>query len=380
MNQVLEQVEHLTKEQIGKSIGLDEKEIQKLKKRKLLKTLEGQLRENEWHVRKLFHTYNEELSLHPTKVEQLLTITKTERTRWTKEGKLIVTCYDSFHKWGKEISYPLYDSYQIFHLTEAEIETWRSEHVKSKQEKRKHAVQKAAKTRKKNEETQNHFYEHEWKGLLKTWHQKNPFLGSTLQLAFWTSWMNRWAKEFELKARRARIKTEEYKEKSSYYYEQKQHALSLLIQSPYTDISFYEPKHPDKLTHLHFCGTHFELWKMEREFGYVDKWMFYHAYEKDIHTCKHCHIHITEDYYSLYYIRIHDPSLEEFSFSFHFPHPIGKNFLPNKNDLPCVQHTEQEGLFRFGRTLFDEEKIVFTERNVQQKWNEAVTKFSLYLS
>jgi hypothetical protein len=52
--------------------------------------------------------------------------------------------------------------------------------------------------------------------------------------------------------------------------------------------------------------------------------------------------------------------------------------LPLKDNLPRVHHTEQEGMFRFGRSLFEEEKIVFKEKEVLKHFQEAVQKFSLY--
>ena len=43
-------------------------------------------------------------------------------------------------------------------------------------------------------------------------------------------------------------------------------------------------------------------------------------------------------------------------------------------------HEEQEGMFRFGRTLFEEEKVVFKMKEVMKYFNEAMKKFDLYLN
>lgn len=44
-----------------------------------------------------------------------------------------------------------------------------------------------------------------------------------------------------------------------------------------------------------------------------------------------------------------------------FHYPTGKDFLPNPEELPLIEHKKQDGIFRYDRTLFDVEKIVYTE-------------------
>ncbi|WLD92800.1 hypothetical protein [Alkalihalobacillus sp. AL-G] len=93
-----------------------------------------------------------------------------------------------------------------------------------------------------------------------------------------------------------------------------------------------------------------------------------------------CIVEIEDDYYSLFFIAIQSEDLKKFRFSFHTPYPIGQHFLPLKETLPKGSHQEQEGLFRFGRTLIDEEKIIFTEKEVVKQLKESIQKFDLYFS
>jgi len=46
--------------------------------------------------------------------------------------------------------------------------------------------------------------------------------------------------------------------------------------------------------------------------------------------------------------------------------------------LPQVEHNEQDGIFRFGRALFDDEKIIYREKNVIDNFNAAFKKLSLF--
>jgi hypothetical protein len=84
-------------------------------------------------------------------------------------------------------------------------------------------------------------------------------------------------------------------------------------------------------------------------------------------------------YYSLYYLIIEDNENKELSFSFHIPYPIGKNIFPSPKELQKVIHEEQEGMFRFGRTLYQEEKITFKEKEVEKRMEKTLTKYKLYL-
>lgn len=374
--EVYEDIRKLTKHQIGELLNLTQKEVVSTKKDQLLSTLTKELKDNDHLIQKIYKNFSFDLGIHPNKVEKYLNITKTERFRWTEQKKLRVVRYSSFNKWGKTLDYPIYDTYQIKNISQEQIVTWRQEHKKEVEENRKKAVHKALITRKLNNKKNKDFYENKWKKLLKDWYTNDNRLGASLQLAYWTMWVSRWAKEFQLLALDARINKDKYIEKKELFYEMKNVAIQRLIASPYTKISFYQPQAADKITHLEFCPDHFQLWLQEREFDYVSKQEFYYSYIKDIHKCVSCELDIEKNYYSLYFISI---LFGEYHFSFHTPYPIGKSYLPPKDSLPLILHEEQEGLFRFGRSLIGEEKIIFKEKEVIKYFNEALTKFDLYI-
>ncbi|MFD2616081.1 hypothetical protein ACFSTF_01910 [Terrilactibacillus laevilacticus] len=43
-----------------------------------------------------------------------------------------------------------------------------------------------------------------------------------------------------------------------------------------------------------------------------------------------------------------------------------------------IVHEEQEGLFRFGRLLVEDEKVIFSMKNTVEHFNAAIRKFDLY--
>jgi hypothetical protein len=370
----------LRKDQIGEILGIDAREITKTKKDELLKKLNGKLDTNEILIKSIYKKYASEFSLHPIEVEELLNITKTERVRWTEERKLKVIGYSNFQKWGKINKYPLYDGYHTQTITEEKVGIWRLQHKTKQSKNRKAVAKKTTATKKKNESIQKAFYENEWKKMLTTWYRVDGQLGATLQLAFWTMWVSRWAKESQVKALNAKSKKNVYESDKRVFYEMKNEALQRLIKSPYSKLSFFIPENPDKITNIEFCSSHYNLWLQERDFEYISKWDFYHWHQKSINKCKCCTVEIVNDYYSLFYILIEYEELEDYHFSFHIPFPIGENFLPNKEKLPKVVHQEQEGLFRFGRSLLEEEKIIFKTKDVKKYYEEAKIKFDHYFS
>ncbi|WP_062105493.1 hypothetical protein [Bacillus niameyensis] len=369
----------LTKAELGSILYLKENEIRKKKKNELVNLILSKT-EDELFRKRLFRKYSSHFALHPSKVEEYLAITSTERKRWTEDGKLIVDHYIDLNKWGKKLKVPMYDAIAVLKISTGIIESWRYEHNLEVHNNRLQTAKKSAETRKRNLEISIDFFENHWKRLLASWFKQNSQLGATLQLSFWTVWINRWAKEFQIRALNARTKKGEYLDKKEQYYGMKNEAIKLLVLSHYTKLSFYRPPSPHKTLHLHFCPLHFELWCSLREFDYLSKWEFFELYKKDIIKCVNCLYEKSNDYYSLYYLSIQKDNLQDFSFSFHIPYPIGKSFLPAKHELPKVGHEEQEGIFRFGRTLLKDEKIIFTEKAVVKNFEESLRKFNLYFS
>lgn len=366
----------LTKQEIGELLHFSPKEVKALRKECLLCKLQGKLKGNDILLKSIFKNHAVKLGMHPNQVEEYLNVTKTERLRWTSQGRLVVVEWVSFKKWGKELKYPLYDTHQIKNIKAKTINDWRREHQQQIKEKRLLAIKKAQQTRFENIQLHKSFFSSKWKVMLVDWYKDNEKLGSSLQLSFWTMWINRWAKEYQHKAYKAKKNTEEYLQKKELFYSMKNEAIQRLTLSPYSSLSFYQPQNPEKITHLEFCAHHFDLWKLHREnFGYLSKFDFYYHNEAVINNCHSCEVDIEENYYSLYYLAI---GYQDYHFSFHTPYPIGLNYLPSKDSLPSISHEKQEGMFRFGRPLFNEEKIIFSEKEVIKHFNEAIVKFDLY--
>ncbi|MGK7876712.1 MAG: hypothetical protein AB4426_26490 [Xenococcaceae cyanobacterium] len=267
-----------------------------------------------------------ELTLHPVDVQELLDCTTTERRRWTDEGKLRVLGYQDFD-YG---SYPVYDLVSTALISSETIEQWRLQHRERTKQHRRQGIQKAAQTRKENV-TKRQIFQFQYDNAINQWKAAAPDAVDILRLAYWTLWCSRWAKTYQLKAKRARKYWEEYSDRSDYFYELKNKAIEILNVSPYARLGFYRPAFPDR---------------------YGEK-----------------------DYYSLFYTELVVPGVDEI-FSFHTPYPVGQDIFPFPNELPLVHHQEEEGLFRFGRPLEDEEFVTHTEKNVLNNFHDAIANFN----
>lgn len=348
------------------------------KKEEYVEALEGLLSDNKIDDDYLYDLVGDKLALHPSNIEELLSITKTERLRFQEQGKLIVNHYSPFTRYGKDFECPYYDYKQIHSITQDDIESWRAEHKAIVSANRKAGASKASETRKKNKEIVKNFYENEWVSMVNKWEGVDIELAKTFKLAFWTIWCSRMAKEFQEKAHRATsANVSKYNSKKEDFYKYKNKALELLTQSKYTNISFYRPDNPDKIR-VSFCDYHYESWCEQRRYiGYYDKWGYYYDNKKHIDDCKHCDVDVDEDYYSLYYLEISSSKVEDFKFSFHTPYPLADDEIyPPIASIPRVHHEENgEGLFRFGRSMFDEELVVFTENRVKKYIEECIKEF-----
>ena len=216
--------------------------------------------------------------------------------------------------------------------------------------------------------------------MINKWESIDKELAITLKLAFWTMWASRMAKQFQEKAFKAHAKNEgKYKEKKEEFYKYKNRALELLIQSKYTKVSFYRSDNPDKI-YIDLCDYHYHDWCNQRSWCYMNIFDYYSENKCKVHSCNECSVDIDKDYYSLYYIEIKSEFIDDIKFSFHTPYPLAsEEYYPDINTIPMVQHEEnEEGLFRFGRSLFAEELIVFTETKVRKYINECISDFENY--
>src|SRR5947199_3608552 len=340
----------------------------KITKQQLVTQLLELIATNVDEKNRLLDMFPQELAVSPFELEELLGCTKDERQRWVKEGKLPVLEYRHFRKGGQDLEYSVHERKLILTLSQDTIAQWRAEHQEQVRVHRKAGVQKAARQKQVNQQARRNFLA-EWQQTVATWRQHaDPELVAVLVLSFWTVWASRWAKENQVKSRRARKYTTLYLARSGEWYERKDQALHLLARTPYVQVSFYRPIDPDK-RYLWLCEEHYEL---KREGYYEDIWDFFYTHAAMIKQCPDCTVQQEKDYYSLYYLEVATQALADVRFSFHLPYPLGKTWLPKPNELRRVEHMEQEGMFRFGRALFPNEKVIYREQEVLTHFQQAL--------
>ena len=315
-------------------------------------------------------------AMHPTKVEEVLGITKAERKRWQEEGKLKIVYHNTFSKYGRIFDVPMFNFIDIYKISDKNIEKWRTEHKQKVATRRSKGAKAAAKTRIENL-TLVEQYKENYAKIYNEWLNESEKLAATMNLANWTMWISRLAKSFQIKAYNAIKKVDEYNAKKDMCYSLKEEAITLLLNAKdFTDVSMYSRGNSDKVYVNNLCVCHYQNWCNMRSYNYFSFGEYVQLNIESIKRCEHCKKDIQKHYYTLYYLHIADIKTCT-NFSFHIPYPIGKSYLPNIKDLPKVKHQEQEGVFRFGRTLVDEECIVYTEKRILNEFSKAVNAFKM---
>jgi len=356
----------LSKVQLSTFLGV--RQTTKITKQQLVTQLLELIATNTDEKNRLLDMFPKELAVSPFELEELLGCTKDERQRWVKEDKLPVLEYRHFRKGGQDLEYPVHERGSILALSQETITQWRAEHQEQVRMHRRAGLHKAAQRKQVNQQARRNFLA-EWQQTVSAWRQQvDPALVAILVLSFWTVWASRWAKENQLKSRRARKYTTLYLARSGEWYERKDQALHLLTRTPCVQLSFYRPVDPDK-HYLWLCEEHYEL---KCEGDYEDIWDFFYTHTAMIKQCPHCVVQQEKDYYSLYYLEVSTQTLEDVRFSFHLPYPLGKTWLPKPDKLRKVDHMEQEGIFRFGRALFPDEKVIYREQEVLTYFQQAL--------
>jgi hypothetical protein len=64
-------------------------------------------------IKKFYSEFHEDISIHPTELEQKLNITKYKRKKMMDSNDLIVSRYENIHKYGKYIDVPMFDRYLV---------------------------------------------------------------------------------------------------------------------------------------------------------------------------------------------------------------------------------------------------------------------------
>jgi hypothetical protein len=319
---------------------------------------------------RFFEVFVEEIAVEPWELEKLLGCTTSERKRWVSDGKLVPLTSRSVRKSGRELVYPVFDRRDVAKITPEIIAHFRNEHASLVALRRKTGARTAQESRVKYAEARKLALK-EVEDAFGEWTRLGSLeMAAVLRLAFWTQMASRWAKENQAKSVHATKYGALYRQRMNEWYQRKDEALRVLVCSSYAHLSYYRPEDADKIE-LVLCEAHYDGL---REGYYDGKWDFYASNQTEIHACPACHVSISHEYYALYAVEISAPSCPTWTFSFHIPQPIGKAFLPPARALPKVLHIEQEGLFRFGRRLYAEEKILYREKDVATHLAQALTE------
>lgn len=346
----------------------------KIMKERLIDQLLQLISEDASIEARLLETFTAELAVVPNELDSLLHCSRDERRRWIKEGKIPVLEYRPFRKGRREMLYPVHDRRIIEKLSQNMITRWRVEYDAVARANKQRGARQAAQHRKMNLQARQQFFA-AWERTVAEWREKgSETLVAVLQLAYWTVWASRWAKENHLKALKGTKYSAVYAAKRDEWYRRKDTALQILSQTPYARVAFYSPEEPDKRS-LWLCETHYEMYK---EDYYDSIWDFFAQNTTTVQQCPDCTLTIEQYYYSLYSIEISTETFPDLHFSFHMPYPIGKRWLPVPSTLPRVMHLEQDGLFRFGRTLLGDEKITHREQTVLEYFTHALAEVNVF--
>ncbi|WP_293355508.1 hypothetical protein [Microcoleus sp. CAWBG51] len=340
---------------------------------RIVSTIVSVLEANAAEQERFWETFKSELAVDPVELEAMLKCSAAERQQWIEQGRLPILEYRSFRKSGIHLEYPVHDRRFILSLTPTDIDNWRKEPKGLIKNHRPTAEPINTENSEQNEQSRGAFSA-AWEKIISDWkEQGSAEISATFQLAYWTVWASRWAKENQLNSFKA-IKSNEvyeiYEIHQQEWYERKNQAVKLLIEMPYAMLYFYRPPGADKL-YLELCDDHQDMMKDDY---YWDKWDFFYQNRKLVNKCRECVYCETKDYYSLYYLEIKSDKFPDFSFSYHTPYTIGRKFLPHPETLPAVDHVEQDGIFRFGRPLLEQEKVIHTEKDVLLKFEAALTE------
>lgn len=295
--------------------------------------------------------------LTPWKVQEVLKITKTERQRWTKDGRLPCAEERERYLYGQYVSIPYYDPEEIQKISLNTIELWRKQDAEQKIQNRRQAVQKAVQTRtQKLEETKE--YREMLKNNIKKWNSRGEKYGIFYESCFWLALLNRLIKTLQKAKKRKAV---------SQLYCLKNNALFLLYEAAgdILKLSFYCPENPDKIIVCESCSC---------GSGYDDD--DYYDDDDDCENNEFYSYEVYKDYYSLYLFEF---VFDDEVFSFHMPYPIGKDILPEKTELPQSPITNEtwNPWGRFGRPLNEIEEKAFSPNRIIKKIEKQIEKLQI---
>ena len=348
----------------------------------LIGALCGKLAEDDLALCRFYGRFRERLALSPYDVEQALAITKTERLRWTSDGRLPVLRYESVHKYGRTLQVPQYDALVVATLAPAMLNTWRAADEEAKRAHRAAGAVKGRESAIRNAQLRDEtrrFVAEQRRRWAKSY---DLYTAAVLELALWAMWASRWAKRNQIKAASALTKAGEYRRRSEAWYGRKRQALEALVRTPLAHVRLYVPEQPDRY-HVELCSQHLDEFREERSYGMCERAIeFFFQNKARIEQCKQCSVEVKRHYYSLYYIEVRPAGAgEEEGFSFHLPCEAGREFLPPIHETARVDHSIDEGwgTFRFGRAAQDDESVTYAEKFVEGRLEAALRTVSGYL-
>src|SRR5437660_1131854 len=177
---------------------------------------------------RLLNTFPLELAVGPTELEELLGCSRVERRRWVGEGRIPVLEHRFFTKAGRHLLYPVHDRRVILDISQDEIVRWREGHQAQVLERRKKGASRAVECRKANVLTRQNFQRSLF-CLVEEWRHKGSLeLATAFQLAYWTVWASRWAKENHVRSLKGTKHAALYATRRDAWYRRKNEAIRTL--------------------------------------------------------------------------------------------------------------------------------------------------------
>lgn len=322
----------------------------------------------------LYEKHNILIALTPKKVEEILKIAPAVRKKLEENRVLKPVKRETVRMYGKTCEYSLYDFISTQLFTD-DIIREKLQKIKEKDAQKIKKELKGQGFRSKRERTAaivREFYTVEYTALLDKFAKYGKENAFVLELAYWTMWVNRLAKTFQLKEMRAKkIEViQEHRKTKDYLYRMKHDAFYLLSKSNISKLGGYK-RHLEDKVYADLCDMH----RVECEYTNPFEQHHYKEDLDEIMECPNCTVEVVKNMFAFYTL---DVGIGDFNFSFHCPYDIGRDNLPNIDLLDHVYHIESLGDFKFGRALSPEEAILFTRVRVIRAFNKAFVQLKNY--
>lgn len=322
----------------------------------------------------LYEKHNILIALTPKKVEEILKIAPSVRKKLEENRVLKPVKRETVRMYGKTCEYSLYDfiSTQLFTDDMIREKLQKIKEKDAKKIKKELKEQGFTNKRERTLATIRDFYIGEYQDLLDKFAKRGRENALVLELAYWTMWVNRLAKTFQLKEMRAKkIEViQEHRKTKDALYNMKHEAFYLLSKSSISKLRVYK-RHLDDKMYADLCDMHRMEYRSNEDF--VE--LYFNDEKEEIMNCPNCTVEVIKDMFAFYTL---DIEIDDFKFSFHCPYDIGRDKLPDIDSLKHVFHIEKLGDFKFGRALTKEETTIFTKARVVRAFNKALIQLKKY--